>query len=79
MSSDTDADEPIFSRFTRRIGISREGSRVGWSGRGEQSPGAGSSAREAGAGPGMQEDFEDDDDADFLEDGEFVYLLLSFR
>ncbi|KAF9036744.1 hypothetical protein BJ165DRAFT_1559775, partial [Panaeolus papilionaceus] len=49
MSSDTDADEPIFSRFTRRIGISREGSR-------------------AGAGPGMQEDFEDDDDADFLED-----------
>lgn len=26
MSSDTDPDEPIFSRFTRRIGISRDGS-----------------------------------------------------
>jgi hypothetical protein len=27
LSSDTDLDEPIFSKFTRRIGISREGSK----------------------------------------------------
>lgn len=29
LSSDTDVDEPIFSKFTRRIGMSREGSRNG--------------------------------------------------
>ncbi|PPQ65104.1 hypothetical protein CVT24_003065 [Panaeolus cyanescens] len=63
VSSDTDPDEPIFSRFTRKIGISREGSRVGWSGRGEQSPGPSSSAAQ-------RDDFGDDDDGDFLEDGD---------
>lgn len=29
LSSDTDLDEPIFSKFTRRIGMSREGSKSG--------------------------------------------------
>jgi hypothetical protein len=32
LSSDTDLDEPIFSKFTRRIGISREGSKNDHSG-----------------------------------------------
>lgn len=29
LSSDTDLDEPIFSKFTRRIGMSREASKTG--------------------------------------------------
>lgn len=29
LSSDTDVDEPIFSRFTRKIGMSRDGSKGG--------------------------------------------------
>jgi hypothetical protein len=32
LSSDTDLDEPIFSKFTRRIGMSRKGSKSGRSG-----------------------------------------------
>lgn len=32
LSSDTDLDEPIFSKFTRRIGMSRKGSNSGRSG-----------------------------------------------
>ena len=32
LSSDTDLDEPIFSKFTRRIGISRKGSKNDHSG-----------------------------------------------
>ena len=32
LSSDTDLDEPIFSKFTRRIGMSRKGSKGGRSG-----------------------------------------------
>lgn len=39
LSSDTDLDEPIFSKFTRRIGISREGSKSGRSSRSHPSNG----------------------------------------
>lgn len=57
MSSDTDPDEPMFSRFTRRIGISREGSS------GQLGNGASSSSSKSK--PSSQDDFDDD----IFEDG----------
>ena len=70
LSSDTDLDEPIFSKFTRRIGMSREGSksdRSGWSSRKLPSN-------------GKQPEHDIDgslDNEDFLEEGySFSYVVL---
>jgi hypothetical protein len=57
LSSDTDLDEPIFSRFTRRIGMSREGSKNGHSGLSRKLPNNGKQTSLA------------EYDEDFLEDG----------
>ena len=70
LSSDTDLDEPIFSKFTRRIGMSREGSKSGHSGR---------SSRNRPSN-GKQPEYEIDGslgeyDEDFLEEG---YLSLCY-
>jgi len=65
LSSDTDLDEPIFSKFTRRIGMSREGSKGGRSGQ---------SSRNLPSN-GKQPEYEIDGsleayDDDFLEEGD---------
>lgn len=58
-SSDTDTDEPIFSRFTRKIGISRD--LGGKSGR---------SSRTNSAAPSRNHSFEENDEfEDFLDAG----------
>jgi hypothetical protein len=63
LSSDTDADEPIFSKFTRKIGMSREGSRPGQSSS-NRNHNAPSSSQQASYNKDDDSDFED-----FLEDG----------
>ncbi|KAF9483810.1 hypothetical protein BDN70DRAFT_918193 [Pholiota conissans] len=64
LSSDTDVDEPIFSKFTRKIGIGRENSRSGQT----------SSSRNRNASTGAQKPSHNQDDEsdfeDFLEDGD---------
>ena len=62
LSSDTDADEPIFSKFTRRIGISREGTKT---------RSTKSSQKLAGSSkpPSSPDNDILDDDDDFFEDG----------
>lgn len=69
LSSDTDADEPIFSKFTRKIGMSREGSRSGQSSsnRNDNAP---SSSQQASHNKDDDSDFED-----FLEDGMYISFL----
>lgn len=78
LSSDTDVDEPIFSKFTRKIGMSREGSKSGRSGRSSRNP-VSNSARPS-------YDSNDGDFEDFLEEGMLISLpfcilkqLLLFR
>ncbi|KAH9483759.1 hypothetical protein JR316_0003235 [Psilocybe cubensis] len=62
LSSDTDADEPIFSRFTRKIGMSREGSKSSRSRKNSHET-ANTNLKKAA--------YEDDDDfEDFLEAGD---------
>ena len=61
LSSDTDVDEPIFSKFTRKIGISREGSKSGRSGR------SGRNLVDNSVQPPYDEN--DGDFEDFLEEG----------
>ncbi|KAF8969806.1 hypothetical protein BDZ97DRAFT_1792699 [Flammula alnicola] len=63
LSSDTDVDEPIFSKFTRKIGMSREGSKSGRSGRSNRHPAEGSKQ------PSYDND-SDGDFEDFLEEGD---------
>ncbi|PPQ64667.1 hypothetical protein CVT26_002757 [Gymnopilus dilepis] len=60
LSSDTDIDEPIFSKFTRKIGMTREGSGGARSKRDGQS--LASSSRTSS--------YDDDDFEDFLEEGD---------
>ncbi|KAF8162995.1 hypothetical protein B0H34DRAFT_794745 [Crassisporium funariophilum] len=64
LSSDTDVDEPIFSKFTRRIGMSREGSLTGRAGR------SGRNITTKGKQPSHLEDDNLDEYDDFLEEGD---------
>lgn len=67
LSSDTDVDEPIFSKFTRKIGMSREGSKSGRSGR---------SSRNI-VGDSVQPSYHDNGDfEDFLEEGMSIFMLF---
>ena len=66
LSSDTDIDEPIFSKFTRKIGMTREGSGGARSKRDGQS--LASSSRTSS--------YDDDDFEDFLEEGWVLVLSL---
>lgn len=68
LSSDTDVDEPIFSKFTRKIGMSREGSKSGRSGR--------SSRNLVGISVQPSYDDNDGDFEDFLEEG--MSIPMSF-
>lgn len=61
LSSDTDPDEPIFSKFTRKIGMGREGGRSGRAGRNRAIP-------ESSQQPTYSQD-DDSDFEDFLEEG----------
>ena len=61
LSSDTDPDEPIFSKFTRKIGMGREGGRSGRAGWNRAIP-------ESSQQPTYNQD-EDSDFEDFLEEG----------
>ncbi|PPQ89090.1 hypothetical protein CVT25_006462 [Psilocybe cyanescens] len=63
LSSDTDVDEPIFSRFTRKIGMSREGSKNSRS-RKNSGETANTISRKSSY------DDDDDDFEDFLEAGD---------
>jgi len=78
LSSDTDVDEPIFSKFTRKIGISREGSKSGRSDR--------SSRNLVSNSVHPSYDSNDGDFEDFLEEGMSISMpfcilkqLLLFR
>ncbi|KJA27397.1 hypothetical protein HYPSUDRAFT_35294 [Hypholoma sublateritium FD-334 SS-4] len=62
LSSDTDPDEPIFSKFTRKIGMGREGGRSGRAGRNRAIP-------ESSQQPTYNQD-DDSDFEDFLEEGD---------
>ena len=69
LSSDTDMDEPIFSKFTRRIGISREGSKSGPSSQSSRNP-------PSNGGHGNGGNLEEYDDA-FLEEGYCFFLCCT--
>jgi len=73
LSSDTDVDEPIFSKFTRKIGMSREGSKGARSGRSSRNLASNS----------IQSSYDDNDGdfEDFLEEGmsSFLFILHSER
>jgi hypothetical protein len=69
LSSDTDVDEPIFSKFTRKIGLSREGSKGGRPG--------GSSRNISSNSIQSSYDDNDGDFEDFLEEGISLPILHS--
>ncbi|CAA7267636.1 unnamed protein product [Cyclocybe aegerita] len=67
ISSDTDADEPIFSKFTRKIGLSREGSRE------TRIPAKSNTGRNTAPSSSTTSSYDGDDfeeDNDFFEDGD---------
>jgi len=68
LSSDTDVDEPIFSKFTRRIGMSREGSKIGRSGQNSRN------FTSNGKQPEIDGRLEEYDD-EFFEEGYFFLVL----
>jgi len=68
LSSDTDVDEPIFSKFTRKIGISREGSKSGRSGR------SGRNLVDNSVRPPYDDN--DGDFEDFLEEGTSISCIM---
>lgn len=69
LSSDTDLDEPIFSRFSRKIGLGRKNERTGKSN--QKSPSISQASSHA-----QDEDFDfGEDEDDFLETGLSNFIL----
>ncbi|RXW15865.1 hypothetical protein EST38_g9988 [Candolleomyces aberdarensis] len=74
LSSDTDNDEHMLSKWTRKMGINRERTKSKSSSSGRQKAGTGPSRKESTSSSFQDDDFEDDDD--FLEAGTLIYFII---